>query len=97
MKPDWQPIDTAPKDGRAVLLLSAADGWDDPLNGPVQRAAMVFIGAWDADGTSWVDRDGGLGGYADHLGVTGVWSVGHGWLQPTEVTHWMPLPEPPRA
>ena len=30
-----------------------------------------------------------------NIETTGVWFAGGGWYQPEEVTHWMPLPEPP--
>lgn len=94
---DWQPISTAPKDGRWVILLSvpseASDGVDVT---PVPPSP--FIGRWDPEGTSWVTEHGRLSYEdADHLEVTGFWACGHGWLQPNDVTHWMPLPAPPAS
>lgn len=80
---EWQPIDTAPKDGRAVLLLSL------PYD---QFPARIAIGQWNPDGNSWVSN--GLRGDKEvyELQDTGVWSSGGGWFQPDEVSHWMPLP-----
>lgn len=80
---EWQPIDTAPKDGRLVLLLSAEK--------PVQCA----LGYWDPEGTSWVDSLGRLDGDAYTLAVTGFWASDGGWFQPNEVSHWAAVPAPP--
>ena len=69
----WRKIDSAPKDGRHVLL---AVNQDPP--------AFVSEGYYEADGdrgwyqanTHWTDyHDGSL----------------------TNVTHWMPLPDPPQS
>jgi hypothetical protein len=101
-KREWQPIETAPKDGTCVLLLSKA--YTDPADingGPYEHPAKCAIGYWHAEGTAWCDE---LGRFPDHpefdsdtmaLHKTGVWYSGGGWFQPNEVTHWMPLPEPP--
>lgn len=53
---EWQPIETAPKDGRVVLLC-------------------------DQMGNRWTD--------SSH------WHIKNGCGLPP--THWMPLPEPPKA
>jgi hypothetical protein len=89
----WQPIETAPKDGSAVLLLSAA--YEDAQTG--SHPAKVAIGHWYAEGTSWVDEHGLLGGDSYTLAITGAWFSGGGWFQPNEVTHWMPIPKAPDA
>ena len=64
---EWQPISTAPKDGRRVLVWIA----DTSFTG----CAFAHL---------WFYEDGDLGGGVD--GFTGDWNV----------THWMPLPEPPK-
>lgn len=65
---EWQPIETAPRDGRRVLA------WiDEP-----ERSQIAFA-------KLWFYEDGTLGGGAE--GFIGKWNI----------THWMPLPEPPIA
>jgi hypothetical protein len=78
----WQPIETAPKDGRFVLL-HVPQGLE---------SGVVTVGAyWKADGRADNGRflkgnwDGWLGMDVD---------VRSSWCEPT---HWQPLPTPPRA
>lgn len=87
----WQPIETAPKDGTRILLVAV------PYEAPEAAVlpASVHIGYWNPEGTAWVDECDSLDGDAHHLKVTGVWNNRSGWFQPNEVSHWMPLPEPP--
>lgn len=81
--PEWHSIETAPKDGRKVLLCSE-DG-------------EIGVGRWDAEGDSWADENGQACAAGEGtIQVTGVWLSGGGWYQPNEVTHWMPLPLPPQ-
>lgn len=90
----WQPIETAPKDGRIVLLLSAGDTLDI-CGETIVRPPRVALGKWCPEGTSWVDENGQLGGECYELAETGVWESGTGWFQPNEVTAWAPIPELP--
>jgi len=73
--PDWQPIDTAPRDGRCILLASANEGW-------------VMEGQW----FDWRDSGSDLFGWTNPINYDDP--VVGGELGPT---HWMPLPEPPKA
>lgn len=92
----WRPIVDAPRDGTPVILLSGptetiAAEWQPS----VKIAAQVWLGQWWIDGNSWVAKDGTCNGSAHHLAVTGVWLTDLAWFQPNEVTHFLPLPEPP--
>jgi hypothetical protein len=80
----WQPIETVPKDGRAVILCWAIDANGRPIDWTENmETACVFIqiASWheDYDGGEWVV-------YADMI----VDPILH--FSPT---HWMPLPLPP--
>ena len=85
----WQPIETAPKDGTEVLLFTTCHG---------ACQAWFFEGSWsegtsdsprEYDGDCWVCCDDAfqieVEIYNDHPECTN-----HG-----TATHWMPLPEPP--
>ena len=75
---DWQPIDTAPKDGTYILL-----GWPRK-HGP--ESGIVLIGAWLNIESADVNEPEGWWGWNDYLGFAKV----------AFMTHWMPLPEPPK-
>jgi hypothetical protein len=77
---EWQPIETAPKDGRFVLL-HVPKGLE---------SGVITVGAyWKSDARGETGRflkghwDGWLGMDAD---------IVSSWCHPT---HWMPLPAPP--
>lgn len=77
----WQPIETAPKDGRQILLTNGqavAQGWwehEEPYIYEKRDIGGVYIGQDESDGfDGWLDCEGGM--------------------QP-DPTHWMPLPAPP--
>lgn len=80
----WQPIETAPRDGRALLLLSP-----DGNIGIGYLRITEFDGLKLRDGTAaWIGLD------RNWSNKMTVWLGGHG---PEEATHWQPLPEPPGA
>ena len=67
-----QPIETAPKDGRWIEVLTIPRDINE-------RSPMWHRVRWWPEGTSWVGGD---------LVQTGVWTDDDGWLQPDEVSHW---------
>jgi hypothetical protein len=77
---DWQPIETAPKDGTNVLL------WE-------KYSITPFVGYWLSCGNSgfW---------YADleHVDAEGGWdgAIAVSKVDQEFVSHWMPLPPPPK-
>src|SRR4051812_8244374 len=86
----WQPIETAPRDGRAILLLSKPydANFGEQNGGLTHFPAKVAIGHWWAEGTSWVCEGAHPQDSAYTLAKTGIWLSGGGWFQPDEVTHW---------
>jgi hypothetical protein len=70
---EWHPIETAPKDGRWILLFCAREAHDG-----LQVFMARWVGEWE-------------GPYADGYGC-GLEDIGA-----RELTHWMPMPEPPQA
>lgn len=85
VRDQWQPIETAPKDGRDMLL------WHPQFG--------ILMGHWDHVGTSdwwavyaWPQPmhshpcEGWFSPFMESDGVDGV-----------DPTHWMPLPAPPAA
>ena len=78
---EWQPIETAPLDGTALLLfIPGQNDWSRPHGIP-----DMAVGLWA--GRSWISDITEMEGYES----TGTYII-HPALAPT---HWMPLPEPP--
>lgn len=80
---DWRPIESAPKDGTAILLTNGKD---------------VAEGHWffeEGGTTEYRDLDGRYIGQTDSDGYDG-WMDWDGGMQP-DPTHWMPLPAPPEV
>ena len=81
----WQPMESAPKDGAAILLLSIPYEMDAGPNGTYEIPAKVAIGHWDADGISWVSEGRPHPNADIYLSKTGAWLSSGGWFQPDEV------------
>lgn len=88
---EWQPIETAPKDGTDVIVRCYAAG-----------AEFVHI-AWYRSKDEWEESGQYCGGWDSLADWEGWWSYVRtsvsqerleGWHAPT---HWMPLPAPPKA
>lgn len=78
----WQPIESAPKDGAAILVMR--DIWPGTKTGhaKVCNGHNTYVSMW------WGDDDGEWTCYMDAV---------HDPRCPIEPTHWMPLPATPTA
>lgn len=79
----WQPIETAPKDGNAILVMR--DIWPGTKSGRAEECNghNTYVAAW------WGDENNGRGAWVCYMD-----SVCEPQC-PIEPTHWMPLPCPP--
>jgi hypothetical protein len=78
---EWQPIETAPKDGTPFLTFSTYAA-DDPREGALGlKSTPVLVMGWMAGDPLPYPVD-------EH----GDWHDFHCF----DPTHWMPLPEPPK-
>jgi hypothetical protein len=90
--PEWQPIETAPKDGTRVLLGNA---------GSEDRNAEVACGYWQEAEADGVDYMGSDAGFVDI--EFNVYQPGRSFgspssrFDPAQPTHWQPLPAPPAS
>ena len=87
----WQPIETAPRDGTAVLCTWV---WTHPVTGQThwsgEMHVLAYVPDWHGAGRgAWVLN----GDFPAHFEPDGIHET-----PPTAYgapTHWMPLPEPP--
>ncbi len=94
LTPQWQPIESAPRDGTVILLGRAGDEADDRL--PISVPGRWFKGY--EDGIDYMGHDDGFMDVEFQefscprsFGAESYRSEG---FQPT---HWMPLPAPPEV
>lgn len=89
---EWQPIETAPKDGTVILLCG---GEDDPLHTDAHRNEALHrrpVTGWWGLIVEWADewsadQDQFMWRYCSYdSGIYGEYK---------NPTHWMPLPKPP--
>ncbi|WP_315731715.1 MULTISPECIES: DUF551 domain-containing protein [unclassified Bradyrhizobium] len=81
----WQPIETAPKDGAPILAYTP-----DGLNGPVQAVVYWYV----HKGERFLETD--IPEFYRREEWEHSWWEGAGF-SPFRATHWMPLPAPPVA
>lgn len=85
---EWQPIETAPKDGTAILIWQP----DGAKNWYMPRESLP-------DGGIYTLEDERLLWFDDGRYAIGYWRPWGGWgnrnSSTVEPTHWMPLPTPP--
>jgi hypothetical protein len=76
----WLPIDSAPKDGRIVLLFGL---WAGEISGIDDDNPRVGVGYWTGGRTDYQ-------GFDWYCAYTDAYAA---WWKPS---HWSPLPEPPK-
>ena len=97
MNYEWQPIETAPKDGTPIL------GWCDHEADPYYEGEtrLTPYGA-NAEGMKHVEDGLNIVSWHESIDETEYiipawWCLHDGWYDTAaNPTHWMPLPEPPR-
>ncbi len=77
---EWQPIETAPKDGTWILVLCP--------EGESKAEPFIQVARWMEFEVSR-EKDWAWGPLDDYFGS-------YRWYLPSSPTHWMPLPEPPQ-
>ena len=82
---NWMPIDAAPMDGTAVLVMR--DIWPGTKSGRAEEcnAHNTYVAAW------WAGERAGRGAWICYMDAVFDPEC------PIEPTHWMPLPSPPSA
>lgn len=89
----WQPIETAPLNGKPVLL-----AFSHPLDSNQIERFVPFdrlpccMGWWETNGWTLPFMEEGT---ADSYGYSSTFYMGQIYPLPVTPTHWMPLPEPP--
>ena len=87
----WQPIETAPKDGRAILIFEPNGHYGSLRTSHMPR---------DFAGGVYYRDDPRLLHFDDLRYAVGYWRLYGGWgnrnCNDVNPTHWMPLPEPPK-
>lgn len=83
---DWKPIETAPRDATAVLVMR--NNWPGAPNGVATECNghNTYVAEWWSG-----EGEDGRGRWVCYMDMV------QDPICPIEPTHWMPLPKPPSA
>lgn len=91
---EWQPIETAPKDGTAIVIYEPSGHY-----GRIQNTYMPESALKEGECT-YFETDPRLLRFDDTRYAIGCWTPYGKWSNrncaDVNPTHWMPLPEPPK-
>jgi hypothetical protein len=90
MRDNWQPIETAPRDGTAILIFEPNGHYGSMTSSEMPR---------DFEGGFYRSDDPRLIHYDDYRFAIGYWTPRYRWgnrnCADVNPTHWQPLPAPP--
>lgn len=92
---DWQPIETAPKDGTVVMLFADATVFEGKPVG--QRVTMGQWEEWVNTASEYHGTTGEYLGQSEQDGGASWISWDGGFTEENPPSHWQPLPAPPDA
>jgi hypothetical protein len=88
---EWQPIDTAPTDGRRFLVFATGECSIGPAK---NKFSGVFVAWYSQPSIIGSTRDERLAAIEKTLPP--YLSIDCGSFSKAEAKHWMPFPDPPR-